>query len=38
MEVTERKRTKKSSMNVIILPQTVDKNNRLDKNGIFTKN
>jgi len=27
MEVTERKRTKKSSMNVIILPQTVDKNN-----------
>jgi len=30
MEVTEKKRTKKSSMNVIILTQTIDKNNCLD--------
>tara|TARA_Y100001949_G_scaffold38213_1_gene30610 strand:+ start:26 stop:142 length:117 start_codon:yes stop_codon:yes gene_type:complete len=38
MEVTERKKTKKSSMNVIILTQTIDKNNWLDENNVFTKN
>jgi len=39
MEITERwKNVKKSSMNLIILTKTLDKNNRLDKNGIFTKN
>ena len=32
------RKPKKTSMNVIILTQTIDKNNWLDENNVFTKN